>query len=100
MGIDRMLATLESDITSAASIMGDAELITKLSGGKLGSATYLVEWLRSRIDRSSDLPEAVATLKSVVHTSENLLALDLDELKKIQLSRLKLQAELLLAAAL
>lgn len=102
--IDQMLATLESDIHSAMSIMGGAELIAKFASigeaewnDSSGSAAYLGE-LRSRIDRSRDIPEAVAMLKSVIHTSDNLLALDLDEPQKIQLSRLKLQAKLLLDA--
>lgn len=103
--IDKMLLTLESDINTAMSIMGGAELITKFASigeaewnESSGSSAYLGE-LRSRIDRSRDIPEAVATLQSVIHTSENLLALDLDESQKIRLSRLKLQAKLLLDAA-
>ncbi len=103
--IDQMLATLESDIHSAISIMGGAEWITKFASigeaewnDSSGSAAFLGE-LRSRIDRSRDIPEAIATLKSVIHTSENLLALDLDDPQNIQLSRLKLKAKLLLEAA-
>gem|GEM_PF-3181283 len=102
--IDKMLAALDSDLEFAMSLLGGQELVLQIElasksvGNDRSVASRHLAELRSRIDKSRELPKALATLRAVARTSENLLALDLDGTQKIQLSGLKLKAELLLEA--
>ena len=55
--------------------------------------------LRARIDRSREHPKAISILRSITHTSGNLLILDIDETRKILVENVKLKADLLVQAA-
>ena len=103
--IDQMLATLNSDLNEAMSLLGGQELVIQtatasrsLLEDRSRAGVYVGE-LRARIDRSREHPKAISILRAISHTSENLLLLDIDETRMIMVENVKLKADLLLQAA-